>query len=116
MGVSSHVGARRPERTAPLFRSALLLTGILVASSAACGQEREPAEPYRFYGGEVDRSTATDPAVEACEYRLLVEERRCNETLNKSACIARVHEECRADPDGEGDGRGLTDSPGRPRR
>lgn len=87
--------------TAPHSQSALLLAGALF-TAGLFAQDPEPTEPYRFYGGDVDRS-AKDAAVEACEYRVLVEERRCNETLNKTACIARVHEQCLADPDGDGE-------------
>ena len=78
----------------------------------APAQEAESPSPYRFYGGDVDR-TAKNAAVEACEYRVLVEEQRCNETLNKTACIAQVHEACLADPDGEDVAAGGRDRSGK---
>lgn len=51
-------------------------------------------EPYRYYGGEIE-TEAKNTAIEACEYRLLVEEQRCNRRANKTACIKEVHKECR---------------------
>jgi hypothetical protein len=52
------------------------------------------ADPYRYFGGKVE-GEAKNEAMEACEYRELVEARRCNERINKSQCIEDVHEECR---------------------
>lgn len=108
--MSDH-GEGRRHATGPLSQCALLLAGAL-AAAGLFAQDPEPTEPYRFYGGDVDRS-AKDAAVEACEYRTLVEEQRCNETLNKTACIARVHEKCLADPDPDPDGDGDGDGENR---
>lgn len=51
------------------------------------------AAPYTYFGGEVD-SKQKNAAIEQCEYRVLVEEQRCNKSLNKSQCIRDVHAEC----------------------
>lgn len=105
--------SRRSFARAPLVRGVFALTGLLVVP-VALAQEPDPTAPYRFYGGSVDREEK-NAAVEACEYRLLVEEQRCNDALNKTACIARVHEACLADPEGD-DGASRSDSSGEPRR
>jgi hypothetical protein len=52
------------------------------------------ADPYRYFGGEVE-GEAKNEAIEACEYQALVEEQRCNERINKSKCIEDVHAACR---------------------
>ena len=49
--------------------------------------------PYSYFGGTVDARQKT-AAIEDCEYRVLVEEQRCNTSLNKSQCIRDVHAEC----------------------
>jgi hypothetical protein len=82
----------------------------LPVSSTAHAQEAQPTAPYRFFGGAIERREK-NAAVEACEYRVLVEEQRCNGALNKSACIARVHEACLAAPEGGDDGAGRSEIP-----
>jgi len=64
--------------------TALALFGVSLAATA---------EPYTYYGGAVDAQEKS-AAIEQCEYRELVEERRCNRSLNKSRCISEVHAEC----------------------
>lgn len=113
MGMNGRATQRGPDTAAALSHRALFLAAILLAPVSPA-QEAEPASPYRFYGGEVDQA-AKNAAVEACEYRVLVEEQRCNEAINKTACIARVHGECLADPDRE-DRDTATDRPGKARR
>lgn len=95
--MSDHVKGARSATTAFLLRHALTLAALLLAPGSVA-QEPEPTEPYRFFGGDVDR-TGKDARVEACEYRMLVEEQRCNKALNKTTCISRVHEACLADPE-----------------
>jgi hypothetical protein len=51
-------------------------------------------EPYTFYGGDI-KAERKNPAIEACEYEELVEKQRCNDSLNKGACIDRIRAECR---------------------
>jgi hypothetical protein len=51
------------------------------------------ADPYSYFGGEIE-VREKNPAIEDCEYRVLVEEQRCNNSLYKSQCIRDVHAEC----------------------
>ncbi|WOJ92805.1 hypothetical protein R0135_13565 [Congregibacter variabilis] len=74
--------------TVCLLASSVLVTGSLSQSVLA------QTEPYSYYGGDIE-SEAKNAAIEACEYRVLVEEQRCNRRANKSACIKEVHSECR---------------------
>ena len=69
-------------------RTAVILALGLVAAQATAAPDR-----YSYFGGEVD-AEEKNAAVEACEYRELVELRRCNERVNKSACIDAVHAAC----------------------
>ena len=74
--------------TVSLVIGTVLITGSLSQSAWA------QTEPYSYYGGEIE-SEAKNAAIEACEYRVLVEEQRCNRRANKTACIKEVHSECR---------------------
>jgi|GEM_PF-4640304 len=67
----------------------LLFVALSLLGRTALAQ----VEPYSYYGGEID-ADEKNAAVEACEYRVLVEEQRCNTSLNKTECIKDVHAEC----------------------
>ena len=94
----------RPARRVPELGLAAVLS---TWSGLAAAQE-----PYTFYGGDID-TERKNPAIEACEYDELVEKQRCNESLNKTACIAEVLEECRAR---YGDPRQLETRPREPQQ
>ncbi|WOJ97077.1 hypothetical protein R0137_00545 [Congregibacter brevis] len=70
----------------------LLLVSVL--GSLFSGSLFAQTEPYSYYGGKISTEEKNE-AIEACEYQVLVEERRCNRRANKSACIEEVHLECR---------------------
>lgn len=71
-----------------------LAVGSMLAASSLSAQVSEQTDPYTYYGGEIE-TEAKNAAIEACEYRVLVEEQRCNRRANKTACIKEVHSECR---------------------
>ena len=81
-----------PTGRQPLPLQNMLLISVL--SSVFSGSLLAQTEPYSYYGGEIT-SEEKNEAIEACEYQVLVEERRCNRRANKSACIEEVHLECR---------------------
>lgn len=64
---------------------AIVMHGSLVA-----------ADEYTYYGGKVP-AEEKNVDVENCEYRRLVEERTCNERINKSECIDDVYAACLAE-------------------
>ena len=72
------------------------MSRVLVAVLWLCADtpQSRAQDPYRFYGGEVE-GKATNAAIEACQYRELIEKRRCNASMNKSRCFEDLHEECR---------------------
>ncbi|MEO0436128.1 MAG: hypothetical protein AAF098_04405 [Pseudomonadota bacterium] len=57
------------------------------------GSSLAGADPYSYYGGDVD-AKEKNRAIEACEYERLVEAQACNSSFNKTDCISKVHEEC----------------------
>jgi hypothetical protein len=71
-----------------------LVVGSMLAASSLSAQVSAQTDPYTYYGGEIE-TEAKNAAIEACEYRVLVEEQRCNRRANKTACIKEVHSECR---------------------
>lgn len=99
---SGAVTDRAPRRWIPRFHTTI--NAISTAASAILAllvfsySPPSPAQtdPYRVYGNEI-QSEDTNPDIEACEYRELVENQRCNRRANKSACIEEVHEKCRAE-------------------
>jgi hypothetical protein len=66
----------------------------MLATSSLSAQVQTQTDPYTYYGGEIE-TEAKNEAIEACEYRVLVEEQHCNQRANKTACIKEVHSQCR---------------------
>ena len=52
-----------------------------------------PAKAQDVYGAKIAPKDVSEE-VEACEYRMLVEEQTCNERLNKNDCIKEIHRYC----------------------
>lgn len=72
-------------------RFAIRFTALLAWLSY--GSASAIADPYSYYGGDVD-AKAKNRAIEACEYERLVEDQACNASFNKTDCISKVHQEC----------------------
>ncbi|MFT4768783.1 MAG: hypothetical protein ACI8RN_001922 [Glaciecola sp.] len=71
-----------------------LVAGSVLAMGLLSQMGSAQTDPYTYYGGEIE-AEAKNAAIEACEYRVLIEEQRCNRRANKTSCIKEVHSECR---------------------
>ncbi|MDP5053831.1 MAG: hypothetical protein NWP69_08575 [Congregibacter sp.] len=70
------------------------MASAMLAVALFSGHSHAQTQPYSYYGGDIE-AAAKNPEIEACEYRELVENQRCNRRANKTACIDEVHDECR---------------------
>lgn len=92
-------GAPRPGAYRSPSAGLAYLAGSFLILTFFCSGASAQTDPYSYYGGDIE-TVAKNAEIEACEYRELVEEQRCNRRVNKSICIQEVHGECRGSHSG----------------